>query len=691
MEFINRQKRAVTPKKAYHAMGNIEKKEFQKAVDELKEEAVLIKNNKGKLMSPFLCGFVPSKVITASKGFLFVKPMFSESEGDIYVPVEKSSGALVDDVVIISKIKNTHKGLSGSVEKIVKKGDRISIGLIKTERKHVYFVADEGYRYEIPVLRNFNNGARNNDKVQVKLTVQKNKIFAKVLKIYGKACCASVCADAAMDKNNIAINFSKKALAKADELAAMKIKKKDLKNRLDLRDEPVFTIDGEDAKDLDDAISIKKLKDGYELGVHIADVSHYVKLNGHLDLEARERGTSVYFADRVIPMLPKQISNGVCSLNQGEDKLTFSVIMKLSENGDLLSYDFKKSVINSKVRGVYSEINKILDGSASKEILQKYKDILGCLEISKTLSDLLEIKANERGKLNLDSAESKFTLNEYGACIDVQERQRGASERIIENFMILANVSAAHFARKNDIPFVYRVHEEPDPERVIKLSQFVTLFDFKLPKSAINNPEPQHFLNLLNQAKNSKFYNLFSNQVLRTMSKARYFDKPLGHFGLSLRDYSHFTSPIRRYSDTTIHRILSDLISGKDLYEIRDKYKDLAAEVSKSVSVSEINAVNAEREAEKYYMAEYMQAHIGENFEGQVSGVIQKGIFVKLKNTIEGFVNLEYSPKDKFIFDGLVSLRSTKTGKKLTIGDTVKISVDSVNIAEGEINFLLVR
>lgn len=688
-KFINEQKKAISFKEICSTLIFLDKKEIKKALSELKSEALLVENNKGKFMSPALCGFIPAKIISYSQNFLFAEPLFSS--GDIYIPIEKNKDAIVNDIVMINRIKNTEKGLSGEVERIVKTGDRTLTGSISVERKKVNFIADEKYRCEIPVNKKFTKGARNKDKVRVEIKILKGKISAKVLKIYGKSTCAKVCADAVIDKNNIATKFSKEALDEALKISKRGIKKKDLENRLDLRNEKIFTIDGEDAKDLDDAISLEKTENGYHLGVHIADVSHYIKYNSVLDNEANERGTSVYFADRVIPMFPKKISNGICSLNAGKDRLTLSAIIHLDNEGNILSYEFKKTVINSKVRGVYSEINSILNNKASKAIKDKYKDILEEIKLAKELSDILEKKASKRGKLNLESDEAKFDLDEKGICTGVKLRERGISERIIENFMILANECAANLAKTKKIPFVYRVHESPNPEKIVNLSKFLSILDLKLPKIALERPKSNHFTRLLNQAKKTEFYDLVSNQVLRAMSKARYFEEPLGHFGLSLEDYCHFTSPIRRYPDTTVHRILSDLIDSSGDENLNSKYKISTSQVSKDSSMAEINAVKAEREAEKYYMAEYMNSQIGKKFEGQISGIIQKGIFIKLKNTVEGFVNLDNSKDGTFIFDGLMSTKNKKTGKIFRIGDKVKVSVDSVNISQGEIEFKLCK
>lgn len=689
IDFIAAQPRAVMPKEVYKALELQDKDKFKKCIKELKKEGKIVENNKGKLIDPKICGFVPAKIVTFSKGFLFARPL--DNSEDIYIASEKSKGAIINDTVMINRIKKTKKGLNGVVERIISHGKNLITGTIIQKNRKTILKSDSLFKYEIPIKRAQLNGAKKNDKVLVKIYHEKKKgnIFGKIQKIYGNSKSAKVCADAVIDKNEIPNIFSKEALSYARKASQIEIKENDLKNRLDLREKLVFTIDGADAKDLDDAISIEKVGSSYILGVHIADVSYYVKKDSVLDLEARERGTSVYFADRVIPMLPKKLSNGICSLNPLEDRLTFSAIIKIDESGKVTSYEFKKSVINSKVRGVYSEVNEILKGNATDSVKEKYSGVYDSIILAKELSDILLLKAKKRGKLDLDSIESKFTLDERGVCVNVQQRVRGEAEVIIENFMLLANECAANFAKAKNVPFIYRVHEEPDPEKVLQLSKMVELLGLKLAKTALKKPRPSHFTTLLKASKKTNYNELVTNRVLRTMSKARYSEKPLGHFGLSLCDYCHFTSPIRRYPDTTIHRILTELVENKDNSSINKKYTDFVKDVAESSSYCEVRAVNAERENEKIYMAEYMSQHLGETFEGKISGVIAKGFFVKLENTVEGFVAIESLNDNNFVSDEISCIKDPKTNKKFSIGDTVSITVSNVNISSGIIDFTI--
>lgn len=689
LKMVNSINSAINPNVIFERLNQDQSKnlnDFAAAVNSLRDQGKIIITKKGKIISTKSTGLICAKIISMSNGFAFAEAL--ESNDDIFILSEKLKLAMVGDTVMLHNIKRSEKGISGEVERIISKGDRIITGTISRRHKGCELIADSAYRFPIAVDKGATLGARDKDKVKVILscTKRRKKITARVIKIYGKADVARVCADAIIDANGIPSVFSNEIIDEAKEVSSRKISENDLKNRLDLREELIFTIDGADAKDLDDAISISITEKGFKLGVHIADVSYYVKENSLLDEEAQIRGTSVYFADRVIPMLPKEISNGICSLNANEDKLTFSAIMEVDNKGNLLSYEFKKSIINSKVRGVYSEVNDILNNSASNDILSKYNIVMDSILNAKKLSDILEKKAAIRGNMDISSRESYFKLDENGVCIDVSPRTSGPSERIIEQFMILANQSAAIYAKSSFIPFVYRVHEEPDPEKLKNLSNLVGLLGLNNKKLKVG-ATAKDFQNLLNESKNTASYKIISHQVLRTMSKAKYSQNPLGHFGLSLDDYCHFTSPIRRYPDTAIHRILSDLINNVDINIIQKKYQDYAIKTAKDSSFCEVRAMKAERDAEKCYMAEFMSHHIGETFSGIISGVNQKGVFVELLNSVEGFLSLEYFPKCRFVFDGITKHKDELSDFSLTIGDSINVKVISSYIPTGIIDF----
>lgn len=666
-----------------------EKKEFFQAMDELKQEEKVKISKKHRVHLPQATGNkVEATVISLSRGFAFARP--DEGE-DIFIHADKLRDAFVGDRVLLTNVQQSQKGPSAEVDTISEKSPRAVTGtLVKTNEKFE-LLPDAAIRYRIPVSSKKSRELHEGEKVQAKLhrRPHSSEMEAEVVKIYGKAGSAKICADAILDQNGIRTEFPKEVLSEAAASAARGIAEEDLKGRLDLRKLSICTIDGPDAKDLDDAISVSKTRTGFRLGVHIADVSHYIQPDGALDLEARERGTSVYFADRVVPMLPQSLSNGVCSLNAGEDKLTFSAMVELDKAGNILSYRFRKSVIRSKVRGVYGEVNKLFDGSADRSLRTKYSPVIRSLHAARELAAVLKKQFAKYGAIDLESTESEFALNSEGICVDVRPRRSGEAEEMIEYLMITANRAAAMLAKASGIPFVYRIHEQPNVERVKSLTQLVDAagLDSKPLKHREGNVTPADFADILDQSRGTPAQKVIAHQLLRTMAKARYDVRPVGHFGLALEDYCHFTSPIRRYPDTAIHRILAASLKTKNTERLQQKFASFAAEAAKKSSDAEIRAMMAERSAESCYMAEYMTQHIGESYDGVVSGVTQHGLFVELENSVEGFVPIESFPEADYRFDGILSQVDRKTGKKITIGNPLRICVVSADVASGRIDF----
>lgn len=672
--------------------GIYEIEQFNRIISALEAEGDLVIIKRKKIALPGIAGYEKAAIVRQNRYYLFAKPENEDME-DVFIHSSSSKGAMPGDIVMLKNIKDSEKGPSGDVDKIIKKGSRILTGVIEREKGRsgkAYIVPDHSFSYRLGIVKGGELKSKNGDKVKaaVYYDSKEKTIKARVIHIYGRADSARVCSDAIIDSCGIPSKFSVPVKHEAALAAAEPITDEEISGRLDLRDEPIFTIDGADAKDLDDAISVKKLEDGWELGVHIADVSHYVRAGSRLDETAMDRGTSVYFADRVIPMLPVEISNGCCSLNAGIKKLTFSAIMKLDKKAELVDYRFEKSVICSKVRGVYSEVNEILCGTADEAVRQKYSAVYDEIFIAKELADILKAKAKQRGELEIESSELRFVLDENGVCTGVSERERGDAEELIEQFMITANRAAALYAKSAGIPFVYRVHEAPEDERLKTLSELAAACGFPVRrlKTGVHQTD---LAELINKAKDTKYANLISSQVLRTMAKARYDSHPLGHFGLSLADYCHFTSPIRRYPDTSIHRILTDLISGVPIDIIKQRYGDFARESAKISSDRELRAVRAEREAEKCYAAEYMTSHIGELHDGIISGVTNRGIFVCIENGIEGFVNLTNLEGSMFEFNGTTTTTDRRRGISYSIGDSVKIKVISASVPMGTIDYAL--
>ncbi len=627
-------------------------------------------------------------ILSLSRNFAFARP--ESGEEDIFLFAEDLLGAFPGDRVQIGHIRQKEKGPAGRVEKILKEGPRKWIGILTEQEGKLFFQADQALRYPIQVDPKWASSGKAGEKVQAQLRFSRSgELLAQVLTVYGEGQVARVCADAILDQQQIPLEFAPEVLAAAEKAAAEPITEEVLKGRLDFRDHAVCTIDSAEAKDLDDAISVSRTKAGYRLGVHIADVSHYVRPGTPLDQEALNRGTSVYFADRVVPMLPECISNGVCSLNAGTDKLALTALIDLDRKGEILSYTFRKSVIHSKVRGVYSEVNQLFSGTASKELKKKYAPVIRSLNAARELAAILQQRSRENGCVDLESTESFFVLDDKGVCVDVQPRSTGESQQMIEQLMITANRAAAMLAREKGLPFVYRVHEQPAPDRVDTLAELVSSLGLDArPLRHKGSIGPGDFSAIMKQAEHTKAKKVVGHQLLRTMAKARYDVKPLGHFGLSLADYCHFTSPIRRYPDTCVHRILSDWLLHKDAKGCQRRYESFVQEAAQTSSDREVRAMTAERTAEDCYMAEYMKAHLGEVFHGIISGVTMRGVFVELANTVEGFLPVESIPGARFSFDGWMTQKDENSGKVLTIGQEITVKAAAADVASGKIDFV---
>lgn len=666
--------------------GVLDKLAFYDALRSLKDRRMILLDREHNAKLIPVGEDVEATLISLSKNFGFARP---DSGGDdIFIHGSALQGALVGDRIIVGDIRKDDRGPSGRVRRIVEHKPAQTTGTVSITDEGIEFIPDNAIRYNLRMRERDLNGAKNGDKVMASLEqdYRGDWAYASVKKVFGSGRTARVCADAIVEQYGIPHVFPQEVLDEAERVGNEPISDEEYAKRLDLRGEPIFTIDSKDAKDLDDAISVKRTDFGYTLGVHIADVSHYVKEGSAIDEEAINRGTSVYFADRVIPMLPEVLSNGACSLNAGTDKLAFSALIELDKEGHITKYDFKKTIINSKVRGVYSEVNEILDGTASEEILNKYAPVMKSLMSAKELADILKANSAARGTMELDSGESKFILDENGICIDIMPRVSGEAEQLIEQMMVTANIAAAKFSLDHKLPFLYRVHGTPDPKRVEELVTLLQLVGVPCKEIVKPNPETQDFAAILDRVRGLPCETLVSQRLLRTMEKARYSTEETGHFGLALSDYSHYTSPIRRYPDTSIHRVLSAFVEGMPAEEVRRRYAQFCETSATESSRNEIRALIAERDAEDCYMAEYMSHHIGEHFEGTVSGVTMRGVFVRLENSVEGFVSLDAFEGEDFVYDGLITQRSPK--RELTIGTPLPIIVASAYVATGKVDFV---
>ena len=666
--------------------GVLDKLAFYDALRSLKDRRMILLDREHNAKLIPVGEDVEATLISLSKNFGFARP--DGGGDDIFIHGSALQGALVGDKIIVGDIRKDDRGPSGRVRRIVEHKPAQTTGTVSITDEGIEFIPDNAIRYNLRMRERDLNGAKNGDKVMASLEqdYRGDWAYASVKKVFGSGRTARVCADAIVEQYGIPHVFPQEVLDEAERVGNEPISDEEDAKRLDLRGEPIFTIDSKDAKDLDDAISVKRTDFGYTLGVHIADVSHYVKEGSAIDEEAINRGTSVYFADRVIPMLPEVLSNGACSLNAGTDKLAFSALIELDKEGHITKYDFKKTIINSKVRGVYSEVNEILDGTASEEILNKYAPVMESLMSAKELADILKANSAARGTMELDSGESKFILDENGICIDIMPRVSGEAEQLIEQMMVTANIAAAKFSLDHKLPFLYRVHGTPDPKRVEELVTLLQLVGVPCKEIVKPNPETQDFAAILDRVRGLPCETLVSQRLLRTMEKARYSTEETGHFGLALSDYSHYTSPIRRYPDTSIHRVLSAFVEGMPAEEVRRRYAQFCETSATESSRNEIRALIAERDAEDCYMAEYMSQHIGEHFEGTVSGVTMRGVFVRLENSVEGFVSLDAFEGEDFVYDGLITQRSPK--RELTIGTPLPIIVASAYVATGKVDFV---
>lgn len=626
------------------------------------------------------------------KGFGFVK--IDGQDEEIYISRGNTKDAVNGDEVLIKIIDDTVEGnrKEGKIVKTINHKRNEIVGTF-TKRKNFGFVVpdDREFNTDIFISKKGFNKAKNNQKVVVKITKfpQGNKSAeGEITEIIGGINEAGVDMLSLIKEYNLPYEFPDDVILEAKKVEN-KITKKDLQNRLDLRGKNIFTVDGEDAKDLDDAIYVTKLENGnYELGVSIADVSHYVAENSKLDQEAIIRGTSIYMLDRVIPMLPKELSNGICSLNVNEDRLCLSVISEITPDGEIVSSDIRKAVINVKERMSYADVQKILDGK-NKKVLKRYEKYIEDFKLMEELAKILKQKREGAGSLDLDIPESKVILDKNGFAIDIEKYKIYFANEIIEQFMLTANEIVAEKFYWLEAPFIYRVHEEPDTEKVNALNKFLFNFGYKI-KSNKEKVYPKAFAEVLEKVKGREEEMVVSNLILRTLKVARYESENKGHFGIASKYYCHFTSPIRRYPDLFIHRIISKYIDNSYILNEKnlEKYKEQATKYSQTSSEREKIAQKVEREAIAIKKAEYMQNKIGKEYDGIVSGITAFGMFVELENTVEGLIKFEDLGNEYFIYnDENKTLIGENSKKVYKIGDKIKIKVIYANKQLRRINF----
>ncbi len=626
------------------------------------------------------------------KGFGFVA--IENREDEIFIAPKHINGSLNGDTVSIEIFNRraTDKSTEGRIIKVIKRDKKEVIGTFQKNKSFGFVVPDDRkINTDIFISKKHYGKAKNNQKVVVEITKYPTKgknAEGIIREIIGNRDEAGVDMMSVIKEYDLPYEFPKQI---DEELKNIKdtIDEDDIKNRVDFRNDEIFTIDGEDAKDLDDAISIEKKDNGnFVLGVHIADVSNYVKEGSFLNREAIDRGTSVYMFDRVIPMLPTKLSNGICSLNQGVDRFTLSIIMEINSKGKVLSSKVCKGVINVTRRMSYTNVTKILEKS-DKEVLKEYKQYINKFETMEELAKILKQRRIEAGYLDLNLPESKITLNDEGIAIDVKKYDVTIANEIIEQFMLTANEQIAEKFYNLHAPFIYRVHEIPDIDKVKELNKFLHNLGYKI-RTSKDTVTPKAVAKVLDEIKGTEEERVVSNLILRTLKLARYESENDGHFGIASKYYCHFTSPIRRYPDLFIHRVISKYLSSNYNVDekIREKYLVQAVKYAKSSSEREKIATTAEREAEDIKKAEYMQDKIGEIYTGVISSITQFGIFVELDNTIEGMIRFENLGKDYYIYDEEnKTLIGEHTKEILKIGQKIKIQVIEANKYTRRISF----
>lgn len=662
------------------------RKEFIKMIDGLEKDGKIFIDKHEKIFLVDGVKYVRGKIQGSEKGFGF---LISDMARDIYIAKEDMNSAMNKDIVLV-KIKKDQKDKKpeGKVLKIIKRGEEKVIGVLQASKDYGFVIPDDPkYSSDIYIPKEEINGAQDGQKVVVKITkwAEKNKSpEGKIKDILGYVGEPGVDILSIAQSFDIPLKFPKKVLNEAKYIP-QEISEKSLKDRADFRDHIIYTIDGKDSKDFDDAIEVCKNTDGtYFLGVHIADVSQYVKEASYIDKEAFKRGNSYYLIDKVIPMLPVELSNGICSLNEGVERLTLSCLMTVDQKGKVIKSEIKESVIKSKRRLVYDNVSDYLEKGIKHESLE---GLYESLDLGKELAEILMKKREDRGAIDFDFPENEFVLNEEGHPLEVKISERRIGNKLIEEFMILANETVAETYYWMQVPFLYRIHEEPEEEKIDTLNAAIRHLDLKVKVS--QELQPIEIQKLIKKVEGSPEELFVSTLALRSLQKARYSEVNDKHFGLASKYYCHFTSPIRRYADLTIHRVIKDIIHGR-LSEKRIKSLEaLMPLIADKTSMMERVAQSAERKVDAVKMAEYMKDHIGESFEGIISSVTNFGIFVQLQNLIEGLVSYQ-SMDEYFEYDeNEFCAKSTQSNKSYHMGDKVKVKCLGADLIAGTIDFEL--
>lgn len=667
-------------------------KAFYKVLDDMEKKGTIIKTRNERYGLIDKMNLVVGKIDGNEKGFGFLIPD-DKTKDDIYIPGEEMNGALHGDRVVI-RLKA--KGIPGRKEegeviRIMERANEVVVGTFESSKNFGFVIPDDNrIAYDIFIPKADINGARTNQKVVVEITQwpeKRRNPEGKIVEILGFVGEKGTDILSIIKQYKLPEEFPRKVLNQA-EMVEQKVSGEEMVRREDLRYLNTFTIDGLDAKDLDDAVSIEILESGnYRLGVHIADVSHYVKEKSPLDKEAYKRGNSVYLTDRVIPMLPKELSNGICSLNPGEERLTLSVFMEIDKNGEIIDHNIVEGIITSKARLVYEDVSDLLENNDEKAI-EKLKDQYKELKLMEELCHILYEKRERRGSIDFDFPETKIILDDQGKPVEIGKEERKIANRMIEEFMLACNETIAEAMYWADLPFLYRIHEEPDMERIEEFNKFIHNFGYNIKGSQEIHPKELQLLT--KEVKGKKEEILINTLLLRSLKKARYSDEDDVHFGLASKYYCHFTAPIRRYPDLQIHRIIKSYINGRLNPGEQDRLEILLPKVADHTSQTERTAEEAEREVEDLKKAEYMSERIGNVYEGIVSSLTHFGMFVQLDNTIEGLVHFSNMIDDYYHFDEEnYYIIGEHTRKIYRLGDTVTISVMNADLIRRTIDFML--
>ena len=667
---------------------------FKKTLKTMEKEGLIFRTKKDKFALPERLGLITGKLQAHAKGFGFLIPEV-EGEKDVFIPSSFINGAMNGDRILVQITREDKNGKKreGEVIQILERGNTKNIGVYEDSKNFGFVIAeDTRISQDIFISKKDRNGAKDGDVVVVEITKwpEKRRSPEGVVKeVLGQKGDKGLDILTIIKKYGLPEEFPPKVQAFTAGIDE-EIPLKEYKRRKDLRDVRMVTIDGEDAKDLDDAVSIERLDNGrYRLGVHIADVSHYVREKNPLDKEALKRGTSVYLIDRVIPMLPKKLSNGICSLNPKVDRLTLSCIMVIDGSGKVLDHEIVESVIRTNERMTYTDVTKILKDN-DPELSKRYDYLLDDFKAMEELCNILYKKRTKRGAIDFEFEESKIILNEFGKPIDIKPYEREIANRIIEEFMLVCNETVAEHMFWSHLPFVYRIHEDPDEEKLEKFREFIYNLGYIVKWNG--EVKPRNLQEILEKVRGKKEETVVSTLLLRSMMRAKYSPECVGHFGLAAKYYCHFTSPIRRYPDLQIHRIIKEFINGKIDDDRSKKLTALVDYAARQSSETENIATEAEREVDDLKKAEYMLDRIGEEFEGIVSSVTSFGMFVELPNTIEGLIHITALDDDYYIYDeNHLCLMGERSKKIYRLGDFVKVRCSKVDIPNREIYFDMVE